>query len=537
MYVLRRAEVLKWKKDEKKMVFAVEFPMLLSCDHTVKIKWDWEWTTLQKGQVIFLRPGKSVNIVLESDLHTAQLFKVCFQSYTLIEDSGDKLTYNEEHSQLPAHGAMAVTGASSYRIFTMLEELTKEVITNNDSACDRHHYKLSELLRSFIQALKPAGEKVDPVIWKALEYINCHFDQQLTRSQLAKLVGFNTSYFSRLFHKQVGRSFSDHLTRVRVDKAKQHLLASNATLGEIAAKVGYADGLYLSRKFKQTVGMSPTEYRNLPKPKHVVAMQYAGDLLALGIQPIAAPFTPWEVSPLVHGDLEGTLDLEREDPAGNLYGLQVDMIVAPEYLYYWPGKMEKLEQLADVIVLPWNRGDRLEAVRLMGHIMGREKEADQWIEWYIGRARSAAAKLKTRIGPHETVGLYEVWEDRSICIWNATARGVFNLFEGLKLTPHPRIQREVLTPDNHLFIEESQLSAYAADHMFVVLPSESSDLYDSFTDKLTERPIWRELFADGRRRVYPLKLEEFWCNDAAALVRQLDIMANLMLNAADISIK
>ncbi|WP_160297231.1 helix-turn-helix domain-containing protein [Paenibacillus sp. IHBB 10380] len=537
MHLLKLTEVIRWQAGVEKIVVSDEFPSLLSCDHTIKIRWDSEWRLLQKGQMLLLRAGKMVELDIAAAPNSVQLFRVCFQSYALIEDNGDKLTYSLDPTQLPAHGSVADTGTLTYRAVTVLKELAKESMTDGHAVQARQHYLLSELLDLFIQALKPVEEKVDSVIWEALEYMNRHYDRQLTRSQMAKMVGFNTSYFSRLFHKRVGRSFSDHLSRVRVDKAKQYLLTSDATLGAIAAKVGYADGLYLSRKFKQIVGMSPTEYRNLPKPKRIVAMQYTGDLLALGIKPIAAPFTPWEVSPFLIEELEGMLDMEQDETMRRLQTIEVDMIVAPEYLYYWPGKLEQLEQLASVIVLPWNRLDRMEAVRLMGRVVGREDAAEQWIHRYMSRAASIASKLKELIRPGDTVGLYEVREDYTICIWNSTARGSFNLYHGLKLTPHPRIQQEVLALDTHLFIDESLLPEYAADHMFVVLPSGSSDLYHSFPDKLNDRQVWRKLLAQGRRRIYPLKLEEFWCNDAAALEKQLGIMADLLLGGTVVHTK
>lgn len=537
MHMLKWAEVLRRQELAEKTTLSNKFPSLLSCDHTIKIKLDNKWTVLQKGTLILLRAGKKVELDIAAELSSVELFRICFQSYALIEDNEDKLIYSVDHSRLPVHGSIATAGNSSYRAASLLEELAKESVKNGQGAHARHHYQLSELLCLFSQASKQVGEKVDSVIKDALEFMNRHYDRRLTRTQLAKLAGFNMSYFSRLFHKQVGRSFSDHLTRVRVDKAKQYLLSGDATLGEIAAKVGYTDGLYLSRKFKQIVGMSPTEYRNQPKPQRIVAMQYAGDLLALGIKPIAAPFTPWEVSPLVVEELVGTLDLERDGTMQELHSLDIDMIVAPEYLYYWPGKLEQLEQIARVVVLPWNRLDRLEAVRIMGRIVGREDAAEQWIQRYISRAALSASKLKARIGPDKTVGIYEVWEDNTICIWNATARGAYNVYHGLHMTPHPRIQQEVLAMDTHLFIEESLLPKYAADHMFVVLPSESSDFYNSFPGIFSERQIWQELLADDRRRVYPLKLEEFWCNDAAALEKQLGIMTDKMLQVNSTNMK
>lgn len=525
MYRLMDTAIIEWKEKVNTYSIHTKFPTLLACDVATKISLDGKWLCLDKNEMIYLSAGKIAKLE-KANHQVVHLYIVSFQMYSLTEENADLLLYRVDHKQLPAHGSIASVETLSYRAVTLLQELVGELDLGEQHFHSRQNFLLEEILHLFIQALKPYKEKVDLIMREALAYINRHYDQNLNRSQLAELMGFNPSYFSRLFQQQIGRSFSNHLMRVRIDKAKMYLLSTDATLNEIARKVGYTDGLYLSRKFKQIVGVSPSEYRYRPKPRRIVAFQYSGDLLALGIQPIAAPFTPWEVSPLIHRELSGTIDLEQ-DRTHQLEKMDIDLIIVPEYLYYCPGKLEKLEQLAPILVLPWNQLDRLEEVKLIGKILGCEAEATMWVEHYQSITHTAAAKLEFIIQPHETVGLYEVWEDHTICIWNTTARATFNLYNGLKLTPPPRIQQEVLEVNSHLFIEENILSNYAANHMFVVL---TEDYYQDFPNKLLKHKAWKQLLEDPTRNIYPIKLNDFWCNDGLTLEKQLSIMLEKLYN-------
>lgn len=76
-----------------------------------------------------------------------------------------------------------------------------------------------------------------------------------------------------MVRKQTGWSFTEYVTHLRVNKAKTLDVQQSNNTGNFA-KVGYTDGLYLSRKFKQVTGMTPTEFRLRPKPKRIVALQF-----------------------------------------------------------------------------------------------------------------------------------------------------------------------------------------------------------------------------------------------------------------------
>jgi two-component system response regulator YesN len=69
------------------------------------------------------------------------------------------------------------------------------------------------------------------------------------------------SYFLHLFKQASGATFTDYLTRTRIDKAKSLLLGSNFNITEIAYKVGYSDSNYFSTVFKNSEGMTPSAYR------------------------------------------------------------------------------------------------------------------------------------------------------------------------------------------------------------------------------------------------------------------------------------
>ena len=53
-----------------------------------------------------------------------------------------------------------------------------------------------------------------------------------------------------------------YVSRIRVEAAKEMLLESPLSIAEIAARTGFQDGFYFSKKFKQLTGMTPRQYRN-----------------------------------------------------------------------------------------------------------------------------------------------------------------------------------------------------------------------------------------------------------------------------------
>ena len=71
----------------------------------------------------------------------------------------------------------------------------------------------------------------------------------------------NATYLSELFVKECGKTFSDIVTDIKMDKAKNMLNEPDARVYEVAVKLGYHDGRYFSQLFKRCTGMTPKEFQ------------------------------------------------------------------------------------------------------------------------------------------------------------------------------------------------------------------------------------------------------------------------------------
>jgi AraC-like DNA-binding protein len=100
-------------------------------------------------------------------------------------------------------------------------------------------------------------------IRKAEEYINAHLGSCLRIQDVARSVDMSTGYFSRAFKKATGSSYSEYVTKNRLDLAKRLLLTSDSPIAEIALACGLADQSHLTRLFSRTEGLPPRAWRRM----------------------------------------------------------------------------------------------------------------------------------------------------------------------------------------------------------------------------------------------------------------------------------
>ncbi|WP_284645548.1 response regulator [Paenibacillus silviterrae] len=99
-------------------------------------------------------------------------------------------------------------------------------------------------------------------IQRAVEYIDKNFaGEELSLQSVADEAGMSSSYFSRLFKEELGVSFIDYITRLRMEKAKELLQEPGSKTYEIAYAVGYSDYPHFAKSFKKYCGFSPKEYK------------------------------------------------------------------------------------------------------------------------------------------------------------------------------------------------------------------------------------------------------------------------------------
>lgn len=95
---------------------------------------------------------------------------------------------------------------------------------------------------------------------KGIQYIHENYAQEIHIEDVAEHVGVSGEYLRHLFKADMKESFTEYLTRLRVEKAKKLLLEKRYRLYEIANMVGYNSGNYFSNTFKRVTGMKPQEY-------------------------------------------------------------------------------------------------------------------------------------------------------------------------------------------------------------------------------------------------------------------------------------
>ncbi|WJH36705.1 helix-turn-helix domain-containing protein [Paenibacillus sp. CC-CFT747] len=96
---------------------------------------------------------------------------------------------------------------------------------------------------------------------QAVRMVTEELARPVTLAAVAERLKLNPSYLSRIFKEQKGESFSDFVTRIRMDKGKQLLLETDLKIKEIGEQVGYQKTDYFIRLFKEFTGMTPGEYR------------------------------------------------------------------------------------------------------------------------------------------------------------------------------------------------------------------------------------------------------------------------------------
>ena len=102
-----------------------------------------------------------------------------------------------------------------------------------------------------------SGRVVDYII----RNIKSNYNKDISLTQISNELSMNYCYVSNVFALKTGKTFSEYLMQVRLEKAKELLVNGNDKIFEVAEKSGYADSKYFCKLFKKQFNLSPVEYR------------------------------------------------------------------------------------------------------------------------------------------------------------------------------------------------------------------------------------------------------------------------------------
>lgn len=179
---------------------------------------------------------------------------------------------DEIYSQLLNH----FTETMRSRILLYFEEIYEIFQSDSPYGSFRIQCMLCDLLLAILDNRLPVKSTSDtglaaeqifhktpltPPIIDAIYYMEQHYQENPSLETVALFSGYSASHFSRLFHAQLGKSYSEYLTKIRIRHAQDLLLNTKKSVTEIALETGYLHTGNFSEQFKQQTGMTPLKYR------------------------------------------------------------------------------------------------------------------------------------------------------------------------------------------------------------------------------------------------------------------------------------
>ncbi|WP_042164672.1 response regulator transcription factor [Paenibacillus gorillae] len=104
-------------------------------------------------------------------------------------------------------------------------------------------------------------KKNTKLIHEMIQYMKQHMNQSLTLKEVADHFCFSPNYLGLMFKEETGKTFSEYVISLRMEKAGELLKDPKVKIYEVADLVGYRYMPYFSRQFKETFGMTPIEFR------------------------------------------------------------------------------------------------------------------------------------------------------------------------------------------------------------------------------------------------------------------------------------
>ncbi|MBM7542348.1 ABC transporter substrate-binding protein [Amphibacillus cookii] len=356
-------------------------------------------------QFIMIRSGKALVQIDQHDIHLATE-GICFihpnQVYQITSIDDDVFNYTKISFQIinidqseyvlpyqdfPLQGSYYLN--DSQKVLKRIDQL----VTLSNHECSLDQFKKRLVFEQIIalctdQEQSLENKRTDQLLAETKHYIDTHFDQPLSMAYLAKKTGLSQAYFAEMFKKVYGQNVSDYITRKKTNKTKQLLIQTEDKLRSIANQVGYSDEFYLSKKFKQIVGVSPSLYRKQRKRKIAAYdLSSTGHLLALNIYPYAAPIHPkWTAYYYQKYRYDIPVHLSAfQINKDRWHNLQLLKASKPDLIICKSGQApEEIDQL--LAIAPVFFYDQslscIDQIRVIAQYLGEEQEYSDWLIRY-----------------------------------------------------------------------------------------------------------------------------------------------------------
>ena len=435
------------------------------------------------------------------------------------------------------------------------------------------------------------GQSAVPVkpdmVDQAIRYIEEHYTEAVTLDHLSQALNYNVQYLSRKFKAKMGRSPIDYLIHFRMEKATRLLLETDATIQDIARRVGYADLFYFIRRFKKHTGVVPGQFRKLAAagqlshitykrfkssiwnspvlsyteersniddhsgkkgdsfvtreyktplavallmcmmimlsacgtsiqpsqssqpaeyqhdmgttkiegiPTKIAAADYRilDTLYALGVKPHATTtYGGSTILPYMDEAEQNAAIL----PLGDRINLEAALESEPELIiarHIEPEVYEQLSKVAPVVVFRGD-GDWREEMKEIAGVVGKQAEADTWLEEYDLKAAQVKQNIAKQVGPDETFLFMRIQKDVQVASPNVHLAATLSKDLGLKYVPQLANMK-----DSYENLSLESLPELNPDHIFMTIGKSTvnqDDEAEKVLDDMKKSAVWSHLKA------------------------------------------
>lgn len=355
----------------------------------------------------------------------------------------------------------------------------------------------------------------------SVQHIHQYYRELLTVEELASLAGIDRWKYTRLFKEATGQVPLQYLNEVRINEAKKWLASSDDKLLDIALNAGFSNEYYFNRRFKQTVGISPGQYRRSRRGQIRVVAPYLEDfLVALDMQPIAQYWhAKWGKQ-----DYLGLNHIPTFDENGGCFdalsGYKPDLILLMDR--YEQQQYSLCRRISNTCILREQTNNWRTLLRTVADYFGRTELAEDAIAKYDRKARNASHTLR-QVMKGETVAFLRISADH-IIQYTEEGQGFVStvLYGDVGLRSHSAVGVASQANRPGMFnLSVEDLRTLTADHLFITFDKWHSQA-EGKERELLERPEWRDLPAVRNNRVYEVDFLTWMNNGIISNGKKID---------------
>ncbi|MFC3746140.1 helix-turn-helix domain-containing protein [Paenibacillus sp. GCM10012306] len=489
-FKLREMEHIKHQANhwELRLQFIESHMILVAASGQGWLTIDGKFTELRQGSVYVCAPGQLVEAAVNT-LDERGFYHIRFDVMEDDGSSGHSMQIITRNSPFPAKGEVIVTSPVS--VHTLCDAICQNIQDEDRLRRFRGQILFLELLHTILQDAHPVeGNDSETALEFVKEYIERHYQQELTIDHLAKVAGISTRHFMRLFKKKYGYSAIDYLAVYRIERAQQLMRSGGQhRLRDIARHVGYHDDIYFRRKFKQISGVPPATFIKNSREK-VVAYDFPniGQLIALQMNPFAAPADhPWtdyyrrkyQMDALLPLSSNPSIKREEIRQAKPDFIIGVDILVSPE-------EQDLLKGIAPAYFVPWMDNDWRTHLRLIGHFLDKTVAAETWLEKYDRRALFVREQVK-HVFKEDSLLILRITGDRYNVLGKRSLATVF--YDDLQVAPVQGV--DLLRTDQQL--TPNGLADLDPDRLLLIVDEDTQSQLS--WRALMNSTLWRDLKA------------------------------------------